>query len=138
MKISKEKPPNYETILKHLDVEGQPVVFTYGDTLYNVPDGYTPQEHLLVHERIHTKQQAEIGGADIWWEKYLTNNNFRLLQELQAYAAQYKFCFDNTRRKISDGFLDKIAHDLASEAYGNIISFNEAQTQIRRLAKTIK
>lgn len=135
MKTSPEKPPNYEAILKVFDVADKPVVFTYGETLFNVPDGAIVPPHLMVHEEIHMKQQGDDPVG--WWDKYLVDKQFRFEQELQAYAAQYKFVFDNTKRSLSDKFLDRFAHDMASEIYGNMCEFHEAHTAIRKLAKII-
>lgn len=136
MKISKELPPNYNKIKEVFDIEGKPIVFTWGDTIYNVPEGYEVPTHLEIHESIHWKQQGE--KPDEWWEKYIKDKEFRMEQELEAYACQYKFVKNTQKRKVSDMFLDSIAHDLASEVYGNLLSFNQAQTKIRRLTNELK
>lgn len=136
MEISTQKPPNYEQILEVFDVKDKPVVFTYGNVLYNVPEGYKVPEHLFMHEKIHSKQQGD-NPVD-WWDKYMKDLDFRLEQEIEAYAVQYKFVKDTERRKTSDWFLDRIAHDLASEVYGSIIPFEQAKIKIKRLANEIK
>ena|SRR3990167_674920 len=135
MKLSEQKPPNYTQILEHFDVKDKPVVFTFGDCIWNVPKDYKMPEHLLKHEFIHSKQQGD--NPQEWWDKYIADPDFRLEQELEAYAVQYKFVKENFKRSHSDQFLDNIAHDLASEVYGSMIGFNEGQTKIKRLAKLI-
>lgn len=135
IKTSTNKPPNYEEILKKFPVKDMPVVFTYGDTLYNVPENYNVPQHLARHEFVHMKQQGEDPAG--WWKKYIADDQFRLEQELEAYAVQYKFVKETTSRKRSDHFLDVVAFDLSSDVYGRIISFQDAQTKIRNLAKQI-
>ena len=135
MKTSNQKPPNYEEILKHFDVKDAPVVFTHGDTIWNVPEGYVVPGHLEMHEMTHSKQQGD--DPEVWWSKYFTDKEFRLEQELEAYAMQYKFACETTITKNSDRLLDMISHDLASEVYGNIISFSDAKFKIKRLKKQL-
>lgn len=136
MKTSEKKPPNYDKIAKVFPVDGRPIVFTYGDTIYNVPKDYNIPKHLEIHESIHTKQQGN--DPDSWWDKYLADPNFRLEQEVQAYACQYNFAKQVLPVKMYDQFLDSIAFDLSSDVYGKILSFNQAHTNIRRLSKNIE
>lgn len=129
MKIIKEYPPNIEEIKKVFDIEGKPVVFTYGEVLYNPTGGEIPQ-HLLVHEETHTKQQGDDPAG--WWRKYISDQKFRLDQELEAYKKQYKFyCMQTANRNKRFELLQRIARDLSSKVYGNIISFNDAFKLIR-------
>jgi len=131
MKFSSEKPPNYEVILKTFKVKDTSVVFTYGDTIYGVPEGYNIPQHLYRHEFVHSKQQGDNPAE--WWFKYCTDSKFRLEQELEAYSVQYHFVKVNFKRKESDQFLDIISRDLASEIYGNIITPIDAKFRIKRL-----
>ena len=123
-------PPNIEDIKKVFDLSNRPhVVFTYGNFLY-IPSGIEAPEHLIVHEKVHVKQQ----GSDPkkWWDKYLVDKEFRLSQELEAYRDQYKFI----RQGIKDRnqlfrFLRMLALDLSSEIYGSVISYQEALSKIK-------
>lgn len=45
-------------------------------------------EPLRAHERVHCSQQAEDGNAFRWWLRYLTDREFRLEMELEAYRVQ--------------------------------------------------
>lgn len=78
--------------------------------------------HLIVHENTHFKQQKEV-GLNKWVDMYLTNDNFRLNQEIEAYKNQLASISDRNRRT-------KIrlicARDLSSPLYGSIININEA------------
>lgn len=105
------------------------VVFAYGDDLYN-PGGGVITPDLMIHEAVHSLQQ--IDGPDIWWERYLTDNAFRLAQEVQAYRTQYQFyCSFNKDRNTRSRFLTKIAKDLSSPLYGSLCDFSDAYRLIR-------
>ena len=134
LKIKNEYPPNYEKIKAAFDVDGKEVCFAYGDTIYNPLKGDIP-EHLMVHEAIHSKQQNT--DPEGWWDRYLTDPMFRLEQEIQAYASQYIYVKRLYNEKVYSTFLDGLAHDLASEIYGNIITFDKARSAIRRFASTM-
>lgn len=138
MKILKQLPPNYKALLKAFPtIDGKPYFYTYGDTLYN-PLGVEIYPDALVHEEVHVKQYGEDPST---WEamsdRYIKEPLFRFDCELEAYATQYNFVRQNYKRKVLDMFLDSISHDLAGEAYGNLCSFGEAQSKIKRLAKQI-
>ncbi len=136
MEIKQEKPPNYEAICKVL-TPGEDAVFTYGSTLYcpHLKDMSRIQDHLLVHEEVHVKQQT---NPEEWWDRYLKDPAFRLEQELEAYATQYAFVDKkNILYKWKKHFLGKLAMDLSSPMYGNILSYGEAESKIRNTAKTI-
>lgn len=134
MHIKNEKPPNWDKIIKFFDVEGKDVVFAYGDTIYCPKGGEVP-EHLMVHETVHSKQQGD--DPEGWWDRYIEDKEFRLEQEVQAYATQYTYIKRLYRTKISDGFLDEVALDLSSDIYGNIVDFQKAHTLIRRFAQNM-
>lgn len=133
VKTSKELPPNFEAINKVFHTEGKPIVYTYGDTVYNVQEPLP--EHLEVHERIHTLQQLEI-TPEVWWDSFISDPAFRTEQELLAYGAQYAYAKKNIRnREALYRFLFRIAGDLASESYGNILTHGEAESKIKRATK---
>ncbi len=93
-------------------------IFAYDHKIYF--NGELP-DHLIIHEQTHHKQQDEV-GLDLWVEKYLTDVEFRLEQEVEAYRNQLQSVNRNFRRKL----LKIVAKDLASPLYGNIVSFKEA------------
>jgi hypothetical protein len=69
MKVINEFPPNYEKIKRHFDIEGKPIVFTYGDSLYN-PSSNVISQHLMRHEETHAVQQGHSEeGAKQWWHR---------------------------------------------------------------------
>jgi hypothetical protein len=89
MKIKEEFPPNYAAITAILgEVDHRKPVFCYGDTIYN-PFKVEVTADLHIHEEVHCKQQGEY--PDIWWNQYLSDKDFRLHQEIEAYGTQLKF-----------------------------------------------
>lgn len=135
MKISYDYPPNIEKIRETFDLTGKTPVFTYGDTIYNPHKGFIPAD-LLIHERTHQVQQGE--APDEWWDKYLTDSEFRLMEEIEAYCYQYKaFCEVYRDRNQRFDFLNRLAKDLSSAMYGNIISYSEAVRVLRHGTKNI-
>ena len=130
MKVRKSFPPNYKEICKYFPIEGKTnIVFTYGNTLHNKGGGeITPD--LFAHEQTHTRQQNEI-GIEEWWNRYFTDTQFRLEQELEAYQNQYKYAVEHYNRAERRRLLDRISKDLASPIYGGIITKQEAKELIK-------
>lgn len=61
MKILIEKPPIWDEAVKIFDIKGKPVVFAWGDILYNPTDAIVPPE-LWAHEMTHGVQQKKFGS----------------------------------------------------------------------------
>lgn len=130
MEIVKEYPPNIEKIKKIANLEGKQIVFTYGKTIYN-PTGAVIPRNLELHEEVHAKQQ----GRDIeqWWDKYLSDEKFRLEQEVEAYKVQYKYVTEHgADRDTKREFLRHICQDLSGPVYGHIVSFEQAKQLITK------
>lgn len=133
MLIKNEYPPNYGEIQIKIGVDESDLpMFTYGDTIYN-PGNKDISANLIVHEEVHKKQQGDDPAA--WWRRYLSDVQFRLDEELMAYAIQYAFIKRNFKTKGQKYFLDKMSEYLSGPMYGDIISYSEAETKIRKLAK---
>lgn len=124
MKVISDKPfPLLDRVKEKFPISDN-VVFAYGEDLYAAPEANLTLD-LMMHEATHAVQQS--AGAEIWWERYLTDDAFRLAQEVQAYRAQYAFyCAGNRDRNVRSRFLTKIARDLSSPLYGSICTFSEA------------
>jgi hypothetical protein len=127
LKVVKGTPPNYKDIIKAIPAVEHTIglVFTYGDTIYS-PLGTNIPDNLMVHEQTHEKQQKI---PSEWWTRYLQDINFRLEQELEAYKNQYEF-YKKKNPLNWFPFLSAIATDLSSNAYGNIITYQEALDKI--------
>lgn len=145
MEILHTFPPNYDAICLFFPsvAENKYAVFAYDGVVYNpycrelLPD-------LIAHEAVHMRQQVECGGAESWWFRYLTDASFRLEQEIEAYAEQYRFvmrAYDDERERVrsvpigrnrfSSYTLDSMARALSSADYGTIISFDHAKSRIK-------
>lgn len=126
MKISYDYPPNYEIIKKAFNLgEHENVVFTYGDTLH-VPQGEKTKidKPLMAHEETHALQQSKM-TPQWWWDEFMSNPQFRLEQELEAYREQYK-AMQNLPAQKRANYLTHIATDLSSEIYGKLLTFEQA------------
>lgn len=129
MKIVNTQPPNIELIRAVLAPRSD-AVFCYGGVIYN-PSGKELLPDIIHHEEVHKRQQGD--APDLWWTCYLTDRDFRMVQELEAYGAQFKFAKDaGVKGKMADWLLDNLASALSSD-YGLDISFGEARSKIRNL-----
>jgi hypothetical protein len=116
-------PPNYEAIVRAFGPLRPTVVFAYGDAIYS-PSGSNLSPDLIEHEKVHLRQQADVGGAEVWWERYITDPQFRLDQEVEAYRAQVAWHTDRASRRRC---LRRVARDLASPMYGRIVTSAQAR-----------
>lgn len=128
MNIVKGFPPNINKIWERFELLGQPVVFTYGNTLYN-PFGGTISQDLMVHEQVHEAVQTKM-GVEKWWDKYLEDDKFRLDEEVLAYKTQYNFVKQTMSRQVTRALLDKICKDLSGVIYGKLVTYDEAEKLI--------
>lgn len=130
-RVIKSLPPNYGDIIKALPaVKFRPNgVFTYSPHIY-FPRGGSLEQDLMEHEETHIRQQAEAGGPQLWWDRYLKDPQFRMEQELEAYQVQFKAAaiYNRGQRRV---LLNKIASDLSSAMYGKIITKAEALEAIQ-------
>lgn len=123
-KIS-ERPPKYWRLLKLLFPDYNPGIHavSFGDTVY-VPFDLPEPELLMVHERVHLKQQrySKIYGLYFLF-KYRFNTDFRIKSELEAFTAQYKYFVSTTPAKhLWYAYRDQIAKELSGSLYGFAIS----------------
>jgi hypothetical protein len=135
MKIVTERPPNWAKLKEYFEMDDEHTVFTYGDTIYN-PGNQHIDEYLHTHEYTHSIQQANEGGPDKWWERFIDSPTFRAEQEAQAYGQQYKhFCQNVADREQRAAFLRHIATDLASGLYRVSMTMPDAMAAIRTRAE---
>jgi hypothetical protein len=128
--IKNTYPPNIDVLKAYFPItENQ--LFAYNGIIYN-PSGKPIESHLRLHEETHINQQKAISN---WWNKYIEDSNFRLEQEIQAFAVQYAYGKKVYLSKTSDEMLDDFATNLSSPLYGNIIEKEKAKTAIRLKAK---
>lgn len=128
MNIVIAKPPIWDTCNEKFKLLPG-TVFTYGSKLYN-PDNVDISPDLMAHEKCHSMQQGQSDElAKIWWDKYLSDPEFRLDQEVRAYSAQYRFvCAKNKDKNQRDRYLRFFAKTLSSPLYGcNITEFGASE-----------
>ena len=117
MIIKNEKPPIYERAKEIFEIDDEITIYTYGNIIYN-PGNININDELLEHESVHERQQEEIGGPEIWWEKYFNDEEFRFKQEAEAYAAQYRYyCKYQKDRNKQAKYLFRIGEYLSSPMY---------------------
>lgn len=121
---SKEKPQIYSRLVKAFGINwNKGVIIAYGDTIHCK---WKLTQVKIVHEKTHLKQQSVIGVKE-WWNKYIEDPQFRLLQEIEAYTNEIEWIKNNiynmNERK---ALVDKIVLDLSSAMYGSIVTQEEA------------
>src|SRR5581483_9466496 len=86
------EPPRIDEIDAAFKVRGKPVLFAFGEMIYN-PAGVEVPPELLAHEEVHGERQRALGSVDVWWDRYLADPAFRLAEELPAHVAEFeKLC----------------------------------------------
>lgn len=134
MKVVVGYPPNIDLIEKTFpDVRSFPAVACYGDTIYDF-QGVGVPDHLEFHEARHSKRQAEV-GVDEWWRRFLTDVDFRIEEEVDAYGAQVAFIRKHRSRDKGAHALMTYSKALAGPIYGNCISNDEARSRILASSK---
>lgn len=120
MKIIHRRPPNFQDIIKVFPMAaGAGVLFAYHDAIY-YPAGQPLPQYMLDHEAVHLRRQGGTEeGARAWWDKYLTDPDFRYIEELLAHRAEYKSMIENaTTRQLRKHALRIVAKKLAAPLYG--------------------
>ena len=130
-----EQPPNFERILTAFpNADKKGVLFAYGNDIFNPSDIFIP-DYLLAHEQQHSARQQD---PEAWWEKYITDDEFRYNEELIAhteeYIAQIKTVNDsNARTKLCVVTATRLVAPLYN--YQLPRSLNQAIKDIRSLAR---
>lgn len=126
MKIEIARPPMWDDIDAAFHVAGKPILFAWGDTIYN-PENGKVSSVLVEHEFVHCHRQMNTeGGPEAWWKTYIADPVFRYTEELPAHQQEYKaYC---KRHASGRGkYLDYVAAKLASPLYG----VSKSLTQVR-------
>lgn len=127
-----EFPPNYRRISDVLPISGKEIIFAYYPYIYN-PSFANLSPDLLLHENVHLAVQKEIGVTN-WWNKYLTDEEFRFDQELIAFAAQYAYGKKIFKTQVTDQML----HDFSTlliDLYKSDKDYHHIGALIRHKAK---
>ena len=134
-KIIRANPPLIALIEQTFPIKGREILFAWGDTIYN-PAGIDPiPEALIRHELVHMHRQGSY--VTEWWQKYLTDPEFRLMEEIPAHVVEYGAWIatpgiSRTQRRF---VLRKVAERLSSQLYGGLVTFAHARDMIKRLER---
>ena len=125
-------PPNYEDV-KKVFTHQKGTIYCFGDDIYN-PDNSFIDEFQLKHEAVHTKQQGK--DPAIWWKRYMVDGDFRFVQELEAFQAQYEaYCQKVKDRNEQTKFLLKLGNALSGQTYLKLCDRNQAMSLIKSKTK---
>lgn len=123
----------FEEIDAVFHIANRPVIFTWGDTIYDpMSVGVTPE--LKAHEGVHfSRQTNDPEKIRAWWQQYLVDPAFRLDEELPAHRAEYK-TFRALHRDPNARIraLYHIAAKLSGPLYGNLISDSKARQYLAK------
>lgn len=129
-KIVASFPPNIDAIRAKFTLSGNEI-FAWEGTIYNPKGGDLPP-WLVAHEEVHFKQQADVGGAESWWARYLVDPQFRFEQELEAHQEEYRvYGTHNPERNLRRAALKHMARRLASPMYGSMVTFDKAKRLLK-------
>lgn len=134
MKVIIEPPPIIEKVVSVFGDGVRSAIFCWGDTIFN-PSGCTITPALLAHEETHSIRQGI--EVEAWWDRYLTDPQFRLDEEIPAHIAEFKeFCKGkNLTRNLRRNYLKVISQRLSSPLYGRLVTFEVARSLIKQGAK---
>ena len=131
LEVVDARPPNFDAIVAVLPHAADPgVMFAYGDKVY-FPGGKGPlTRELDAHERVHLLRQEN--EPDLWWRRYLSDPEFRFIEEAIAHGAEYStYCKRHLNPIKRAQFLRQIAQRLASPLYGVGITLEKAMLAVR-------
>jgi hypothetical protein len=116
MEIRFERPPMWAEIDARFHVAGKPVIFAWGNIIYN-PESIIVTPDLLAHEMVHGGRQGET--VQEWWLRYIADEAFRYEEELLAHRVEFEFLAagEKDRNRLSK-LLHRTAARLGSPLYG--------------------
>ena len=130
-RISSEKPWAFDKCHEKFGVSWEGTIVAMYDTIH-CADPSRLTADIIEHEIIHLKQQQEI-GLETWWDKYLSDNAFRLSMELPAYRRQYKYLKSiKTDRNQIARWMHEWALNLSGKGYGYCTDYQSAINEIKK------
>jgi hypothetical protein len=113
MRDIRDVPPLFDEIDAVFGVRGKPILFAWGDKIFN-PAGVTIPQELIAHEAVHGKRQGDVVG---WWRRYLVDPEFRLAEELPAHVAEFKsICAQHSSRWVSQANMRRLCDPRRTQA----------------------
>ena len=128
MMVVNELPPLFDEINAAFNVLGKPVIFAFGDKIFN-PEGVHIPQSLIIHEQVHGARQGD--DVEGWWRRYIDEPEFRLAEEITAHQFEYlSLIGPNASRHERRGALKSVAKRLSGGLYGDLISPAKAKKAI--------
>lgn len=133
-KIKIGRPPNFFKLIKVFPkAVGANTIFAYGDTIYVSTPGIMLTPALIKHERVHLLRQQEMGGPELWWDKYMDITAFRYYEEVLAHRAEYRELIKSeVEKNIKVARLKNVAKRLISPLYKFEVTLSQAMADIAR------
>lgn len=130
-------PPNYVEIANRFPISGLNVVFSYGDKVYASAGLPVPYE-IMVHENVHGQRQ-DLYGVEKWWDEYLRDDTFRMMEEIDGHAAELMALQDMAiNRRERRGYEAMVSKKLASPMYGFHTSRLKLRDALRHEIKEVR
>ena len=140
MIIIYDRPPLWDMIDAKFHVAGRPILFAWGDRIYN-PERVNVPKELHAHEEIHGARQLQFNSrlaydsddARIcqWWYAYIDSAPFRLIEETPAHRAEYQaYCKRHYGGGARRERLTQVASKLAAPLYGSLVTLEQAKQLI--------
>jgi len=124
MKTNHEVPLVFHKLKEKFGVEWGSIIIAHYPDIYCAVD---IPEQKYVHEKVHLDRQKLMGVGE-WWGRYLSDDAFRLNEEVLAYRAEVEWIKKNVATRNERRYLlNKIYTDLSSYVYGHIVSEDEAK-----------
>lgn len=134
--VRNERPPNFARIASAFpEAACGGVLFSYGPDIYN-PSGVVIPDWLLAHEKKHCERQLD---PEAWWDRYLTDDDFRYNEELIAHREEYRVQVSKVRDRNARARLAmRTAKRLVAPLYNfqPPRSLTQAYKDIRELGKS--
>jgi len=138
VKVIHDYPPVWGSVCKAFQIIPKYAVFSYGDCVYN-PSGQHLPDDIIEHEKVHLRQQKySREEASLWFGKFLREPEFRISQEIEAYAEQYKYlCKQFSDRNKRFKVLHNLGSIMSGPIYNKCITCSEAMERIKKQSKVI-
>lgn len=129
--IIHDRPPLYSEIDAAFGIAGKPVIFSWGELIYN-PSGFKVSRELLAHEAIHgARQGTREEEIETWWRRYIKDASFRADEEIPAHQAEYRaFCKRHGDSSARRKFLRAVSARLCSPLYGTLMAPEAAELAV--------
>ena len=126
MRVVFSRPPMFAEIDAKFRIAGKPVIFSWGELIYN-PERVNIPPHLMAHEAMHGWRQRQ-QGIERWWRNYIDSPAFRLEEEVLAHQVELAALLPaNSNRHARRSGLKQVAKRLAAPLYGGMISALKAR-----------